>query len=83
MLDNYSKFCKEKDPSLPVEWEAYLFESLPREFKPTHLRIVGSVPRFLKSGKNKGRKTWKDKVQEREYIFSFEEIREEKIGEIN
>jgi len=67
----YVEQCRESDPSLPADWEIYSFKSLPNTGVPTHTRLVGSVPRLLKTGKNKGRKTWRDKTYEREFIFAI------------
>jgi hypothetical protein len=74
MMSRFSQFCREKDLSLSPKWEAFFYEYLPADqVESTHVRIVGSVPKLIMSGKDKGRKAWGDDLQKKEFVFSIEE----------
>ena len=71
-----SEYLRSKN-SLSDGWEVYAFEHLPSVSSPraaTHVQFTGAVPRLLLSGKNKGQKTWRDEVEKRVFIVSFDEL---------
>jgi hypothetical protein len=52
-------WCKEKDPSLPADWEIYAFECVGDENDSfTHAKVTGSVPGVYVKGPRKGQKKW-------------------------
>lgn len=57
----------------PKEWEAFKWERIGDDFI-----ITGGIPKLLKSGKNKGNKTWKGSDETRS-IISFDELEKEMI----
>jgi hypothetical protein len=63
--------------SLPEGWEIYRFECLPKGAKNvTHVEVQGSVPRLLKTGPRKGKKTWRDGIGDQTFVLSFAELDE-------
>lgn len=73
-------YLKSKNPDLPDGWEAYSFEKLPKPisgqplWKATHVELKGAVPRLIKTGKNKGKKTWRGLTGDRVFIVPIEEV---------
>jgi hypothetical protein len=70
------KYLKSLHP-LPDEWELYRFECLPKDSAArrfTHVEVQGSIPRLLKTGPRKGKKTWRDRVEDRTFVLSFAEL---------
>jgi hypothetical protein len=77
------KYLKSQHTDLPADWEVYAFECLPKgAYEFTHVEVTGGVPRLLKAGKRKGQKTWRDGVEERTFILSFDEIDEWENGQL-
>ena len=55
----HEQYLRTIHPEIPDGWEVHFLEYLPVGAQAfTHVRCVGSIPRFLKSGPRKGRKTW-------------------------
>jgi hypothetical protein len=72
------KYLKSLHP-LPDEWEIYRFECLPKDSAArgfTHVEVQGSIPRLLKTGPRKGKKTWRDGVEDQTFVLSFAELDE-------
>jgi hypothetical protein len=72
-------YLKTKNPDLPDDWEVYSFSKLPKPvngqpWEPTHVELQGAVPRLLKSGKNKGKKTWRGMAGKRMFIVPIAEV---------
>lgn len=81
--DTHTLICRLKNPDLPSNWICHLIECLPaprdgqESWKATHVRLVGSLARPTKRGKNKGWPKWDVKPsQEQEFILGIEEYRQ-------
>jgi len=76
----YEEASRKRDETLPFDWEVYAVECLPRTASvATHLRVVGAVPRLLRTGKNKGHKTWREGVFRREFVFDVKEFEKSEV----
>lgn len=74
-MQRCGEYLKSQHGDLPPEWEVYAFECLPKGARDfTHVEVSGGVPRLLQSGKRKGQKTWRDGVEARTFIVSFDEM---------
>ena len=73
-MTEVSEYLRSKN-SLSDGWEVYAFEHLPAgSYSATHVQFTGAIPRLLLSGKNKDQKTWRDEVEKRVFIVSFDEL---------